>query len=196
MADKPHVGITTVIVYPNGPPHIGPAYEVIATDAIVLFMRLDGHHVFSLTRSDEHGIKMHQTATLRGSKPRELADRTSRASRRWSSGSNARTTTYIRTTEERQITACPRLFWERMAKAGDIYLSKYSGWYGVCYAVNQRRGRDDPSATTRLAPRPDRHAGRSRAVEWSYFFRLSAISEETAGPRRSPNGISCCRASG
>ena len=61
MAAKPYY-ITTAIAYPNGPPHIGHAYEAIATDAIARFMRLDGYDVFFLTGTDEHGIKMLQTA--------------------------------------------------------------------------------------------------------------------------------------
>lgn len=34
--------ITTAISYPNGRPHIGHAYEVIATDAIARFQRMMG----------------------------------------------------------------------------------------------------------------------------------------------------------
>ena len=60
-AGKPYY-ITTAIADPNGPPHIGHAYEAIATDAIARFMRLDGWDVFFLTGTDEHGIKMLQTA--------------------------------------------------------------------------------------------------------------------------------------
>src|SRR5262249_48168444 len=67
--------ITTAISYPNGPPHIGHAYEAIATDAIARFMRLDGRDVFFLTGTDEHGMKMQQTAAREGLTPRELADR-------------------------------------------------------------------------------------------------------------------------
>src|ERR1700736_3613045 len=54
--------ITTAIAYPNGVPHIGHAYEAIATDALARFQRLDGKDVFFLTRTGEHGIKMMQTA--------------------------------------------------------------------------------------------------------------------------------------
>jgi methionyl-tRNA synthetase len=54
--------ITTAISYPNGKPHIGHAYELIATDALARFQRLDGKDVFFLTGTDEHGIKMLQTA--------------------------------------------------------------------------------------------------------------------------------------
>ena len=74
MAAKPYY-ITTAISYPNGPPHIGHAYEAIATDAIARFMRLDGYDVFFLTGTDEHGQKIQQTAAREGLTPRQLLDR-------------------------------------------------------------------------------------------------------------------------
>ena len=41
--------ITTAIAYPNGKPHIGHAYEAIATDAIARFQRLMGRDVRFVT---------------------------------------------------------------------------------------------------------------------------------------------------
>ncbi len=67
--------ITTAISYPNGKPHIGHAYELIATDALARFQRHDGKDVFFLTGTDEHGIKMYQTARKEGVSTRELAYR-------------------------------------------------------------------------------------------------------------------------
>ena len=75
MADKPRYYITTAIAYPNGVPHIGHAYEAIATDAIARCMRLDGYDVFFLTGVDEHGIKMVQTAAKEGLTPQQLVAR-------------------------------------------------------------------------------------------------------------------------
>src|SRR6266545_3854556 len=66
MATKPRYFLTTAIAYPNGPPHIGHAYEAMATDAIARFKRLDGYDVFFLTGTDEHGIKMMQAAEKEG----------------------------------------------------------------------------------------------------------------------------------
>ena len=66
--------ISTAISYPNGPPHIGHAYEVMATDAIARFRRLCGERVFFSTGTDDHGQKMFQTARDQGKTPRELAD--------------------------------------------------------------------------------------------------------------------------
>jgi methionyl-tRNA synthetase len=72
MTSKPKFYVTTAIAYPNGSPHIGFAYELIATDTIARFKRLDGYDVFFLTGTDEHGIKMLQTATKEGLTPQQL----------------------------------------------------------------------------------------------------------------------------
>ena len=85
MADKPRYYLTTAIAYPNGPPHIGHAYEAIATDAIARFMRLDGYDVLFLTGTDEHGQKMQQTAVREGSSRASCSTATCRASAPWSS---------------------------------------------------------------------------------------------------------------
>ena len=66
MSGQAKFYITTAISYPNGVPHIGHAYEAIATDAIARFERLDGKDVFFLTGTDEHGLKMKQTAQKEG----------------------------------------------------------------------------------------------------------------------------------
>src|SRR3546814_10090083 len=66
--------ITTAINYPNGRPHIGHAYEAIAADAIARFQRQAGRDVRFQTGTDEHGLKMVQTARDRGVPVRALAD--------------------------------------------------------------------------------------------------------------------------
>jgi len=66
--------ITTAIAYPNGRPHIGHAYEAIATDAIARFQRLMGRDVRLVTGTDEHGLKMVQTARQAGRDTLEFAD--------------------------------------------------------------------------------------------------------------------------
>ena len=67
FSEKTPFYITTAISYPNGVPHIGHAYEVIATDAMARFKRLDGYDVFFMTGTDEHGIK--EAVFLRGYTP-------------------------------------------------------------------------------------------------------------------------------
>src|SRR5205807_4612084 len=74
MASKPYY-ITTAIPYANGPPHIGHAYEAIATDAIARFMRLDGYDVLFLTGTDDHGIKTLHAAAEEEPTPQQLVER-------------------------------------------------------------------------------------------------------------------------
>ena len=67
--------ITTAIPYANGAPHIGHAYERIATDAIQRFMRLDGRETLFVTGMDEHGLKVQQAAVREGVTPQQFVDR-------------------------------------------------------------------------------------------------------------------------
>jgi len=166
--------ITTAISYPNGPPHIGHAYEAIATDAIARFMRLDGRDVFFLTGTDEHGLKMQQTAAREGLTARELSDRNVRRFQEMVARLNCSNDQFIRTTEARHYRASVAI-WERMAKTGDIYLSKYSGWYSV---RDEAYYADDE---TTLGDDNVRRGPTGTPVEWveeeSYFFRLSAYQD-------------------
>src|SRR3954469_20729959 len=100
MATKPRYYLTTAIAYPNGAPHMGHAYEAIATDAIARFMRLDGYDVFFLTGTDEHGQKMQQTAAREGITPGELLARTVPVFRNLLERLNCSNDAFIRTTEE------------------------------------------------------------------------------------------------
>jgi len=162
--------ITTAIAYPNGAPHIGHAYEAIATDAIARFMRLDGRDVFFLTGTDEHGIKMLQTAAKENLTPRQLVERNVPRFQAMVKKFNCSNDEFIRTTEARHYRSSEAI-WERMEAAGDIYLDKYSGWYSV---------RDEAyydESETRLDEKGQRLGPHGTPVEWveeqSYFFRLS-----------------------
>ncbi len=130
MTTRKSFYITTAISYPNGVPHMGHAYELIATDAMARFKRLDGYDVFFLTGTDEHGQKMLQTARREGMTPRELADRNSPRFRDMAKALDASNDDFIRTTEERHKIACQEL-WRRMEANGDIYKGGYAGWYSV-----------------------------------------------------------------
>jgi len=167
--------ITTAIAYPNGAPHIGHAYEAIATDAIARFMRLDGRDVFFLTGTDEHGIKMLQTAAKENLTPRQLVERNVPRFQAMVKKFNCSNDEFIRTTEARHYRSSEAI-WERMEAAGDIYLDKYSGWYSV---------RDEAyydQSETRLDEKGQRLGPHGTPVEWveeqSYFFRLSKYGDK------------------
>jgi methionyl-tRNA synthetase len=174
MSAKTPFYITTAIAYPNGDPHIGYGYEVITTDAVARFMRLDGYDVFFLTGTDEHGIKLVQTARREGITPRQMVDRNSGRFKEMAARLNCANDAFIRTTEERHHRASEGI-WRKMEAAGDIYLSKYAGWYSVrdeaYYDENETRIENGVRVGALGTP-----------VEWveeeSYFFRLSAYQRK------------------
>ncbi len=174
MATRPTFCITTAIPYANGKPHIGHAYERIATDAIARFNRLDGKDVFFITGMDEHGLKMQQTAAREGLTPQALADRTTAQFDDMGAALNARADHVIRTTEPRHY-AASQAIWRAMERSGDIYLSKYSGWYSV-----REEAYFDESELTEGA-NGAKNSPNGTPVEWveeeSYFFRLSAYGD-------------------
>ncbi|MBN8944538.1 MAG: methionine--tRNA ligase [Rhizobiales bacterium] len=172
---KPRFYVTTAISYPNGVPHIGHAYEVIATDAIARFMRHDGHDVFFLTGTDEHGLKMVQTAAREGMTARALADRNAEAFRAMAKALAISNDDFIRTTEPRHYRASQAI-WEAMVASGDIYLGGYEGWYSV--RDEAFYGEDE----TTVGPDGVRVGGQGTPVEWTkeetYFFRLSKYQDQ------------------
>ena len=169
MTKQPYL-ISTAIPYANGAPHIGHAYERIATDVMARFAKLDGKDVLFITGMDEHGQKMQQTAAREGITPQQLADKTAAQFFNMGQQLNAVADDVVRTTSPRHRLAASEI-WKRMEAAGDIYLAKYAGWYSVrdeAYYTEAdteaRDGRRFASATGTL-------------VEWieeeNYLFRLS-----------------------
>jgi methionyl-tRNA synthetase len=174
VAEKGTFYITTAISYPNGPPHIGHAYEVLATDALARFKRLDGYDVRFLTGTDEHGQKIQQTAARQSKEPRAFVDEMVPLFKAMAAELDCSNDDFIRTTEPRHYASVKEL-WRRMAANGDIYLGSYAGWYSVrdeaFYGedeLEERNGRKHAIKT-------------GTPVEWveeeSYFFRLSRYQD-------------------
>ena len=168
--------VTTAIAYPNGEPHIGHAYEMVTTDAIARWRRLEGRDVFFLTGTDEHGLKMVQTAQREGLETRALADRNAARFKELAEALNLSNSDFIRTTEERHFKSSQEI-WRRMSASnnGDIYQSTYKGWYSVRdEAYFDADELTDGEGGVKLAPS-------GAEVKWveedSYFFRLSAYQE-------------------
>jgi methionyl-tRNA synthetase len=172
--------ITTAISYPNGRPHIGHAYEAIAADAIARYHRLSGRDVFFMTGTDEHGLKMAQTARDKHIDPRALADEMSSYFREMDDALNISYNRFIRTTEPVHYEASQAL-WQAMEapKPGqtqpDIYLGRYEGWYSVRdEAFYGEEELIDGESGEKLSPQ-------NTPVEWtveeSWFFRLSAYAD-------------------
>ncbi|WP_342362540.1 methionine--tRNA ligase [Terrarubrum flagellatum] len=175
MSDREKFYITTAISYPNGPPHIGHAYEVMATDAIARFKRIDGYDVFFMTGTDEHGQKVQRTAEAKGLTPKAYVDEIAALFKKMNETLNISFDRFIRTTDADHLPSTQEL-WRRMEANGDIYLGRYAGWYSV--RDEAFYGEDETS----ILADGTRVGGQGTPVEWveeeSYFFRLSAYKEK------------------
>jgi methionyl-tRNA synthetase len=166
--------ITTAIAYPNGRPHIGHAYEAIAADVIARFMRAQGRDVRLVTGTDEHGLKMVQTARGQGRDTLEFADEMSGHFRAMCDELAISYDAFVRTSEPRHHQASIAL-WRAMEARGDLYLDRYEGWYSVRdEAYYDEKELIDGEGGEKLSPQ-------GTPVEWtveeSWFFKLSNYAE-------------------
>ena len=122
--------ITTPIYYPSGEPHMGHAYSSTLADVFARFKRNDNCNVFFLTGTDEHGLKIQTAARKSGLDPLAYCDKISLIFKDLTTKLNLSNDDFIRTTEKRHHKSVSDL-WDRLVKSGDIYLSKYKGWYSV-----------------------------------------------------------------
>ena len=166
--------ITTAISYPNGPPHIGHAYEAIAADVIARFQRSQGRDVRFQTGTDEHGLKMAQAARSEGLEPSALADKMSRLFQDMCDTLNVSYDRFIRTSQPDHYRASQAI-WVAMEERGDLYLDRYEGWYSVrdeAYYEEEELTAGEDGA--KLSPQ-------GTPVEWtveeSWFFRLSKYQQ-------------------
>ena len=172
---KPRFYVTTAIAYPNGRPHMGHAYEAIATDVIARFKQLDGFDVRFLTGTDEHGLKIDQAARAAGKAPKAYVDEMVAPFQSLDDAMGISYDRFIRTTDE-DHKALVQALWQRMAANGDLYLGRYEGWY----SVRDEAYYDEGELVTgedgaKLSPQ-------GTPVEWtveeSWFFKLSAYQDK------------------
>jgi methionyl-tRNA synthetase len=162
--------ITTPIYYPSGVPHMGHAYSSIIADVFARFKRNDNCKVYFLTGTDEHGLKIQRASEENKMKPLEFCNKISKTFKNLCKILNLSNTDFIRTTEDRHKKSVQHL-WNELEKSGDIYLSKYSGWYSVSdeafYNEDEIESKDGEKISVNSGSR----------VEWveeeSFFFKLS-----------------------
>ena len=170
MKDK-NFFITTPIYYPSGEPHIGHAYSSIIADVFARFKRNDGWNVHFLTGTDEHGLKIQKAAEKANLDPLTYCNNISKVFRSLSKKLNLSNDDFIRTTEKRHKESVNDL-WQRLLKSGDIYLSKYKGWYSISdeayYNEDEIIDKDGKKVS----------AFSGSPVDWveeeSFFFKLSS----------------------
>jgi methionyl-tRNA synthetase len=163
--------ITTAIDYVNAPPHLGHAYEKIATDTMARFYKRMGHPTFFLTGTDEHGIKVEKNALSKGLAPKAFVDELSQSFKQAWAHCGVEYDRFIRTTDEDHY-ALVAILWNRLLANDDIYKASYTGRYcqGCEAFLTDRDLTEEGLCIT--------HQATPEAVEEeNYFFRLSKYKE-------------------
>lgn len=129
MSKQPYY-ITTAIAYTSRKPHIGNSYEIVLSDALARFKRMQGYDVFFQTGTDEHGQKIEEYAAAAGVSPKEYVDKVAGEIKDICDCLNTTYDKFIRTTDDYHEAAVQKIF-KKLYDKGDIYKSEYEGWYCV-----------------------------------------------------------------
>ncbi len=163
--------ITTAIAYTSKKPHIGNSYEIVLTDAIARFRRLQGYDVFFLTGTDEHGQKIEEYASAAGVTPKEYVDNVAGEIRGICDMLNTTYDKFIRTTDGYHEKAVQKIF-NKLYEQGDIYKSEYEGLYCTpCesfWTQAQLKDGKCPDCGREVKP----------AKEEAYFLKLSKYQKQ------------------
>ena len=166
----PRFYLTTPIYYVTDAPHVGTAYCTINADAIARWHRLAGDEVKFLTGTDEHGMKVAESAAAHGVSPLEWADRTSsRFVEAWAQ-LDVQYDDFLRTTEARH-TETVQAFLTKVYENGYIYRGTYEGLY--CVSCEDYYTADE--LIDGLCPVHGRPVIEMSEENW--FFKLSAFED-------------------
>ena len=164
--EKKKYYITTAIAYTSRKPHIGNSYEIVLTDAIARFKRLQGYDVFFLTGTDEHGQKIEEYANEAGVSPQAYVDKVAGEIRDICDLLNVSYDKFIRTTDDYHMRVVQKIF-KKLYEQDDIYKGEYEGWYCTpCESFWTESQLVDGKC-------PDCGRPVRKAKEEAYFLRLS-----------------------
>ena len=174
MSDRPRFYLTTAIAYANNAPGLHTVYEVIGTDVIARWHRMQGDEVRFLTGTDEHSVNIAQTAQEQGRTPREFVDDKVVLFKAAEDALLISPDRFIRTTDPDHYRAAQEMV-RRMYDNGDIYLDTYEGWY--CPSEGFKNA-SDLHETARGMECPNHP---TVPLQWlserNWFFRLSAYQD-------------------
>ena len=170
MNNKPYY-ITTAIAYTSRKPHIGNSYEIVLSDALARFKRMQGYDVFFQTGTDEHGQKIEEYAAAAGISPKEYVDKVAGEIKDICDCLNTAYDKFIRTTDDYHEEAVQKIF-KKLYDKGDIYKSEYEGWYCVpCESFFT-----DSQLVDGKCPDCGREVKKEK--EETYFFKLSKYQKQ------------------
>ncbi|MBQ8440952.1 MAG: methionine--tRNA ligase [Clostridia bacterium] len=162
--------MTTAIAYASKKPHFGNTYEAIMTDAMARYRREMGYEVFMCTGTDEHGQKIEDLAREAGITPKAYVDGVSGEIKNLWDHMNVKYDHFIRTTDDYHEAAVKKMF-TRFYNQGDIYKSRYEGWYCVpCESFFT-----DTQAVDCKCPDCGREV--QKASEEAYFFNMKKYAD-------------------
>ncbi len=171
MSESSKYYITTAIAYTSRKPHIGNSYEIVLTDAIARFRRLQGRDVFFLTGTDEHGQKIEAYAKEAGVSPQQYVDKVAGEIKDICGVLNVSYDKFIRTTDDYHVAAVQKIF-KKLYDQGDIYKSSYTGKYCVsCESFFTESQLKDGKC-------PDCGNDVIDGNEEAYFFKLSKYQKK------------------
>lgn len=166
---KPYY-ITTAIAYTSRKPHIGNSYEVVMTDAVARFKRMQGLDVFFCTGTDEHGQKIEGYAAAAGVSPKEYVDKVAGEVKAICDLLNCSYDCFIRTTDPAHEKTVQKIF-KKLYDQGDIYKGSYEGLY--CTACESFY--TDSQLVEGKCPDCDGEV--ISTTEEAYFFKMSAYQK-------------------
>ena len=170
MSKQPYY-ITTAIAYTSRKPHIGNSYEIVLSDALARFKRMQGYDVFFQTGTDEHGQKIEEYAAAAGVSPKEYVDKVAGEIKDICDCLNTTYDKFIRTTDDYHEAAVQKIF-KKLYDKGDIYKSEYEGWYCVpCESFFT-----DSQLVDGKCPDCGREVRREK--EETYFLKLSKYQKQ------------------
>lgn len=163
--------ITTAIDYPNARPHMGHVLEKVLADVLARWFRLKGDAVRFQIGTDEHGIKIQQTADKEGLTPRQLVDRNVPVFQELYGQLGISADSFIRTTDQKNHWPTVTALWNKLAEKGMLEKRTYTGLYcsGCERFLTKRDLIEGVCDIHKTAPQ--------EVQEENWFFKLS---EETA----------------
>jgi methionyl-tRNA synthetase len=121
--------ITTAIDYPNAAPHMGHVLEKVLADACARYLRLRGDAVRFQTGTDEHGIKIQQTATKAGLTAKELVEQNVPLFKALYDELGISYDCFVRTSDQGTHWPTVQALWKKLSAAGDLEKRTYAGLY-------------------------------------------------------------------
>ncbi|MBO5065760.1 MAG: methionine--tRNA ligase [Clostridia bacterium] len=170
MSKQPYY-ITTAIAYTSRKPHIGNSYEIVLSDALARFKRMQGYDVFFQTGTDEHGQKIEEYAAAAGVSPKEYVDKVAGEIKDICDCLNTTYDKFIRTTDKEHEESVQKIF-KKLIDKGDVYKSEYEGWYCVpCESFFT-----DSQLVDGKCPDCGREVRKEK--EEAYFFKMSKYQKQ------------------